>query len=302
MQEGSFRCDANVSVRPAGSQTLGTRVEVKNLNSFRFLQQAIDHEARRQVALIEDGGRVVQETRLYDPNRDETRPMRSKEDAMDYRYFPDPDLLALQIEPEWIAAVRATMPELPAAMRARLVLTHGLPEYDAAVLTATKGIATYYEALVDGLAATPADAGAGPKAAAGWMMGEMAAALNDAQLDIEDAPVTAAQLAQLIGRVADGTINRKTAKEVFNALWAGAGSAGNSVDAIIAARGLKQISDPTAIEGLIDAVLAANPGPVAEYRAGKDKAFNSLVGQAMKATKGQANPQQVNEILRRKLG
>jgi len=291
LQEGSFRCDANVSVRPAGSTKLGTRVEIKNLNSFRFLHQAIDHEVRRQVELIEDGGRVVQETRLYDPNRDETRAMRSKEDAMDYRYFPDPDLLPLQIEPAWIAAVQATMPELPAAMRARIVRTHGLSDYDAAVLTGSRGIATYYEAV--------ADAVPDRKAAANWVMGEVAAALNESQIDIERAPVSAAQLAQLIAREADGTINHKTAKDVFAALWAGEGA---SADAIIDARGLRQINDAGAIERLIDGVLAANPGPVAEFRAGKEKAFNSLVGQAMKATKGKANPQQVNEILRRRLG
>jgi aspartyl-tRNA(Asn)/glutamyl-tRNA(Gln) amidotransferase subunit B len=286
LQEGSFRCDANVSVRPAGSTKLGTRVEIKNLNSFRFLHQAIDHEVRRQVELIEDGGRVVQETRLYDPNRDETRAMRSKEDAMDYRYFPDPDLLPLQIEPAWIAAVQATMPELPAAMRARIVRTHGLSDYDAAVLTGSRGIATYYEAV--------ADAVPDRKAAANWVMGEVAAALNESQIDIERAPVSAAQLAQLIAREADGTINHKTAKDV----WAGEGA---SADAIIDARGLRQINDAGAIERLIDGVLAANPGPVAEFRAGKEKAFNSLVGQAMKATKGKANPQQVNDILRRRL-
>jgi len=290
MQEGSFRCDANVSVRPAGSDKLGTRVEIKNLNSFRFLQQAIDFEVRRQVELIEDGGKVVQETRLYDPNRDETRSMRSKEDAMDYRYFPDPDLLPLEISPAWLDEVRRSLPELPGAMRERLVREHGLPEYDASVLTASKGIARYYEAVA-------ADCG-DRKAAANWVMGEVSAALNQSQVEIEQAPVAPAQLAALIRRVADGTINLKTAKEVFAALWAREGA---SADEIIEARGLKQISDAGAIGKLIDEVLAANPGPVAEFRAGKEKAFNSLVGQAMKATKGKANPQQVNEILRRKL-
>ena len=290
LQEGNFRCDANVSVRPAGSTQLGTRVEIKNLNSFRFLQQAIDHEARRQIELIEDGGTVVQETRLYDPNRDETRSMRSKEDAMDYRYFPDPDLLPVSVSKDWIDALRAALPELPGAMRERLVQRHGLSDYDASVLTASKGIATYYEAVA-------AEAG-DPKAAANWMMGEMAAALNTAQIEIDACPVAAKQLAGVIRRVADGTINHKTAKDVFAALWE---RAGTSADEIIAARGLRQISDAGAIEKLIDEVLAANPGPVAEFRAGKDKAFNSLVGQAMKATQGKANPQQVNEILRRKL-
>jgi len=290
MQEGSFRCDANVSVRRMGDTKLGTRAEIKNLNSFRFLQQAIDFEVQRQVELIEDGGAVVQETRLYDPERGETRSMRSKEDAMDYRYFPDPDLLPLAIDREWIDAVAREMPELPAAMRERFVRDYGLPEYDAAVLTGSKGMAGYYEAV--------AGAVADRKIAANWLMGEVAAALNSAQIDIAQAPVNAAQLAGLINRVLDGTINSKTAKEVFAALWQ---RDGETADAIIEARGLKQISDAGAIEKLIDEVLAANPGPVAEFRAGKEKAFNSLVGQAMKATRGKANPQQVNEILRRRL-
>ena len=290
MQEGSFRCDANVSVRPAGSDKLGTRCEIKNLNSFRFLQQAIDHEVRRQIELIEDGGTVVQETRLYDPERGETRSMRSKEDAMDYRYFPDPDLLPLAIDRPWIDRVASEMPELPGAMRERFVRDHGLSDYDAAVLTASKELATYYEAV----------AGAVPdrKVAANWLMGEVAAALNSAQIEITQSPVSAAQLAGLIGRVLDGTISNKTAKEVFATLW---NREGDSADAIIEARGLRQISDAGAIEKIIDEVLAANPGPVAEFRAGKEKAFNSLVGQCMRATKGKANPQQVNEILRRRL-
>ena len=290
MQEGSFRCDANVSVRRAGSPKLGTRAEIKNLNSFRFLQQAIDFEVKRQVELVEDGGTVVQETRLYDPGRNETRSMRSKEDAMDYRYFPDPDLLPLAIDREWIEAIAREMPELPGAMRSRLVREHGLPEYDASVLTASKSLAAYYEAV--------ASAVADRKVAANWIMGEVAAALNSAQIDVAASPVSAAQLAGLIGRVLDGTVNNKTAKDVFAALWNGEGE---SADAIIEARGLKQISDAGAIERLIDEVLAANPGPVAEFRAGRDKAFNSLVGQCMKATRGKANPQQVNEILRRRL-
>ncbi len=291
MQEGSFRCDANVSVRRKGDQKLGTRAEVKNLNSFRFMQQAIDFEVQRQIELIEDGGTVVQETRLYDPERNETRSMRSKEDAMDYRYFPDPDLLPLAIEPQWIDAIRRQMPELPAAMRERFVRDYGLSEYDASVLTGTKALAAYYEAVA---LAVPER-----KIAANWVMGEVAAALNNAQLEIPAAPVSAAQLAGVINRVLDGTINNKTAKEVFAALWK---RDGESADAIIDARGLKQISDTGAIETLIDEVLSANPGPVAEFRAGKEKAFNSLVGQCMRATKGKANPQQVNEILRRKLG
>ena len=290
MQEGSFRCDANVSVRPVGSDTFGTRVEIKNLNSFRFLQQAIDHEVRRQIELLEDGGRVVQETRLYDPDRDETRSMRSKEDAMDYRYFPDPDLLPLAVSREWIERVRSTLPELPGALRERLVREHGLTDYDASVLTGSKALAGYYEAV----AAAVADR----KAAANWVMGELSAALNSAGIGIESAPVSAAQLAGLINRVLDGTINQKTAKDVFAALWSREAS---SADAIIEARGLRQISDAGAIEKIIDEVLAAHPGPVAEFRAGKEKAFNSLVGQAMKATRGKANPQQLNDLLRRKL-
>ncbi|MCA3215138.1 MAG: Asp-tRNA(Asn)/Glu-tRNA(Gln) amidotransferase subunit GatB, partial [Burkholderiales bacterium] len=211
MQEGSFRCDANVSVRPVGSDTFGTRVEIKNLNSFRFLQQAIDHEVRRQIELLEDGGRVVQETRLYDPDRDETRSMRSKEDAMDYRYFPDPDLLPLAVSREWIERVRSTLPELPGALRERFVREHGLTDYDASVLTGSKALAGYYEAV----AAAVADR----KAAANWVMGELSAALNSAGIGIESAPVSAAQLAGLINRVLDGTINQKTAKDVFAALW-----------------------------------------------------------------------------------
>jgi len=290
MQEGSFRCDANVSVRRAGEQKLGTRTEIKNLNSFRFLQQAIDFEVQRQIELVEDGGTVVQETRLYDPDRNETRSMRSKEDAMDYRYFPDPDLLPLAVSAAWIDEVARRMPELPGAMRERFVRDYGLPEYDAAVLTGTKSLAAYYEAVA---AAVPER-----KVAANWIMGEVSAALNSAQIDIAASPVSATQLAGLIGRVLDGTINNKTAKEVFAALWKGEGA---SADAIIEAHGLKQISDAGAIEKLIDEVLAANPGPVAEYRAGKEKAFNSLVGHCMRATRGKANPQQVNEILRRRL-
>jgi aspartyl-tRNA(Asn)/glutamyl-tRNA(Gln) amidotransferase subunit B len=290
MQEGSFRCDANVSVRPVGAEKFGTRVEIKNLNSFRFLQQAIDYEVRRQIELIEDGGKVVQETRLYDPDRDETRSMRSKEDAMDYRYFPDPDLLPLAVSAEWIARVQREMPELPGAMRARFVRDYGLPEYDASVLTGSQALASYFE--------TAAKDVADKKAVANWLMGEVSAALNNDGIDIAAAPVSAQQLAGLINRVLDGTINNKTAKDVFAALWK---KEGTSADQIIEARGLKQISDVGAIEALIDNVLAANPGPVAEFRAGKEKAFNSLVGQAMKATKGKANPQQVNEILRKKL-
>ena len=290
MQEGSFRCDANVSVRKEGAQAYGTRVEIKNINSFRFLQQAIDYEVRRQVELIEDGGKVVQETRLYDPDRNETRSMRSKEDAMDYRYFPDPDLLPLAVSREWVEKVRRELPELPAAKRERFVREYGLPEYDAQTLTATRALADYFEAATK----TVAD----KKAVSNWVMGEVSAALNEAGIDAAAAPVSAQQLAGLVSRVLDGTISNKTAKDVFAALWQGEGA---SADAIIAARGLRQISDSGAIEKLIDEVLAANPRSVDEFKAGKEKAFNALVGQAMKATKGKANPQQVNEILRRRL-
>ena len=290
MQEGSFRCDANVSVRRVGDPKFGTRCEIKNLNSFRFMQQAIEFEARRQIELIEDGGTVVQETRLYDPDRDETRSMRSKEDAMDYRYFPDPDLLPLAIGADWIERVRAAMPELPDQMRSRFEREHGLSAYDAGVLTSSKPLAAYYEAV----AAMVADR----KAVANWMLGEVSAAANAAGIALDSAPVAPAQLAGLINRVLDGTINNKTAKDVFAALWA---READSADAVIEARGLRQISDAGAIEALIDEVLAAHPGPVAEFRSGKEKAFNALVGHCMKATRGKANPQQVNEILRRKL-
>ena len=290
MQEGSFRCDANVSVRPSGESRLGTRVEIKNVNSFRFLQLAIEHEIQRQIELIEDGGKVVQETRLYDANADQTRSMRSKEDAMDYRYFPDPDLLPLQIPGDWIERVRASLPELPEAMRARLAREYGLNAYDAAVLTSSRALAQYFEAA--------ARAAPDAKMVANWVSGEVAAALNNEAIAIEQCPVPAAQLAALVTRIADGTINQKTARDVFGALWTGKAS---SVDAHIEANGLRQISDTGAIESVIDQVLAANASMVAEFKTGREKAFNALVGQAMKATRGKANPAQVNEILRRKL-
>ncbi|MFN7835744.1 MAG: Asp-tRNA(Asn)/Glu-tRNA(Gln) amidotransferase subunit GatB [Burkholderiaceae bacterium] len=295
MQEGSFRCDANVSVRRAG-QPLGTRCEIKNLNSFRFLQQAIVHEARRQIDLLEDGGTVVQETRLYDPDRNETRPMRSKEDAQDYRYFPDPDLPPLVIGPDWIATVRAALPELPAARRQRYIDTFGLSAYDAAVLTASREVADYFEAVVAALPGEPIN---GAKLAANWLMGEVASQLNRDDRPLAECPLGAAQLAKLLARVLDGTLSNKLAKEVFAALWQG--EADGDADAIIEARGLRQISDAGAIESLVDQVMAANPVPVAEYRAGKEKAFNSLVGLVMKAAQGKANPAQVNEVLKRKL-
>ncbi len=293
MQEGSFRCDANVSVRPVGQKEFGTRTEIKNVNSFRFLERAILFEARRQIELIEDGGTVVQETRLYDADRDETRSMRSKEDAHDYRYFPDPDLPPLVISPEWVEEVRANMPELPAALRERFQRDYGLSAYDAAQLSASRGLASYFEDVARALPAGQA------KQAANWIMGEVTATLNREEKDIGDAPVQAPALAALIGRIIDGTISNKIARDVFSAMWAG--EHGGQPDAIIEARGLKQISDTGAIGAMIDEVLAANPAIVAEYRAGKQKAFNSLVGQIMKAAKGKANPQQVNELLKQKL-
>jgi len=291
MQEGSFRCDANVSVRRPGA-ALGTRCEIKNLNSFRFMHQAIVHEARRQVDLIEAGDRVVQETRLYDPDRDETRSMRSKEDAMDYRYFPDPDLLPLEIDAAWIDRVRAELPELPAAMRQRFVSAFGLSDYDAGLLTGDAATARYFEDVVGALPAGQA------KLAANWVNGDVSAALNAAGTSMSGCPVPAAALAGLLLRVADGTINQKTARDVFAVLWSGEAA---SADAVIDSRGLRQISDAGALVAIVDAVLAANPKSVEEFRAGKDKAFNALVGQVMKQSRGKANPQQVNDILREKL-
>ena len=291
MQEGSFRCDANVSVRRPGAG-LGTRCEIKNLNSFRFMHQAIVHEAKRQIDLIEAGDRVVQETRLYDPDRDETRSMRSKEDAMDYRYFPDPDLLPLEIDAAWIERVRAELPELPTAKRARFASAYGLSDYDAGLLTAEAATAGYFEQVVAAL--PPGQA----KLAANWINGDVAAAVNAAAGSIAACPVDAARLASLLARVADGTINQKAAKEVFAALWSGEGA---TADAVIEARGLRQISDTGALAAIVDAVLAANPKSVEEFRAGKEKAFNALVGQVMKQSRGKANPQQVNDILREKL-
>ena len=290
MQEGSFRCDANVSVRPQGSAQLGTRCEIKNLNSFRFLERAIEYEARRQIDVLEDGGRIVQQTRLYDPDRDETRPMRSKEDAQDYRYFPDPDLLPLVLDSAWIAQIQASLPELPQARRERYVRDLGLPSYDAAVLTADRETSSYFEDLVRAL---PGHA----KLCSNWVMGELSARLNREERAIAQSPVTSAQLAVLLRRIADGTLSGNLAKEVFDAMWAGQGDP----DQIIAARGLKQISDSGELEKLVEAVIAANPAQVEEYRAGKEKAFNFLVGQAMKASKGKANPAQVSQILRAKV-
>ncbi|MEX0706840.1 MAG: Asp-tRNA(Asn)/Glu-tRNA(Gln) amidotransferase subunit GatB [Woeseia sp.] len=290
MQEGSFRCDANVSVRPRGQQALGTRTELKNLNSFRFVEKAINFEIERQIEVLEDGGTIVQETRLYDADRDETRPMRTKEEANDYRYFPDPDLLPVEIDDAFISSVRETLPELPDAKQARFIKEYGLRAADAEVLTGSRALADYFEAV--------ASAAAGdPKQAANWVIGELLAALNRDGLDINESRVTANALAGLLARIDDGTISGKIAKDVFEAMWAGEGSA----DEIIEARGLKQITDASAIDSIVDAVIAANPEQVADYRAGKEKIIGYLVGQVMKESQGKANPSQVNESLRRRL-
>ncbi len=296
MQEGSFRCDANVSVRPVGQKEFGTRAEIKNLNSFRFLEEAIQYEVRRQIELIEDGGTVVQETRLYDPDKRETRSMRSKEDAHDYRYFPDPDLMPLVIESSWVERVKVELPELPEAMQKRFVEQYGLTSYDAGVVTSSKAMAAYYEAVVAKVGAAQA------KAAANWLMGEVSSQLNREGRDIAQSPVSAVQLALVLQRIADGTISNKIAKEIFLAIWEEKATDEAAADRIIDAKGLKQISDTGALEAIIDEVLAANQKSVEEFRAGKEKAFNALIGQAMKATKGKANPQQVNELLKKKLG
>ena len=293
MQEGSFRCDANVSVRPVGQKEFGTRREIKNLNSFRFMQQAIDFEVQWQIAEIEEGRAIHQATVLFDPDTGETRSMRSKEDAHDYRYFPDPDLLPLIIDRDWVARTRAAMPELPTAKRDRLIGEYALSPYDAKALTSSLDVADYFEAAVE-VAGT-----ASAKPCANWVNVDLAARLNKEGLDIGSSPVSAAQLGGLVARIADNTISNNIAKKVFDALWNGEGT---TADDIIEKQGLKQITDTGAIETLIDGVLAANATMVAEFRAGKEKAFNALVGQAMKATKGKANPQQVNELLRKKLG
>ena len=290
MQEGSFRCDANVSVRPSGQEELGTRSELKNLNSFRFVEKAINFEIDRQIELLEDGGEVVQETRLYDSAKDETRPMRSKEEANDYRYFPDPDLLPVEIDEDYIEAVRQTLPELPDAKQQRFVDEYDIRPDDAAILTASQALADYFEAVA---AATQGKA----QGVANFVIGEVAAALNRDGLDIEQSPVSAARLAGLLDRVKDNTISGKIAKEVFEAMWAGEGTA----DEIIDAKGLRQITDSSAIEAIVDKVIEANPGQVAEYKAGKDKLIGFFVGQVMKETGGKANPGQVNAILKDKL-
>ena len=290
LEQGSFRCDANVSVRPRGQQAFGTRAELKNLNSFRFIKQAIEIEAQRQIELIEDGGTVIQETRLFDPDKGITRAMRGKEEAHDYRYFPDPDLVPLVIGEDWIAAVKATLPELPEAKRARYTTELGLSAYDAEVLSSERAVADYFEACV---ALLPDNA----KACANWVMGDIGAKRNDTGLAMDALPVPPERLAGLLRRIGDNTLSTKLAKTVFEEMWA----SGDEADAIIEAKGLKQVSDSSAIEPILDAIIAANPEQVAQYRAGKDKVFGFFVGQAMRATKGQANPALVNELLLKKL-
>ncbi|WP_298134139.1 Asp-tRNA(Asn)/Glu-tRNA(Gln) amidotransferase subunit GatB [Acidiferrobacter sp.] len=289
MQEGSFRCDANVSVRPMGQARLGTRAELKNINSFRFVERAIDYEVRRQIAVLSSGGQVRQETRLYDSARDETRSMRSKEEAHDYRYFPDPDLPALIVSEALMAEATLAMPELPDAKRRRFSAQYGLSAYDAGVLASSRELAQFYEDVVA--------AGAEPKLAANWVTGELAARLNADGLDIADTRVAAPALAGLLRRIADGTVSGKAAKDVFEAMWTGAGDA----DAVIDARGLRQVSDDAAIEEVVRQVIAANPKQLAQYRAGEEKVFTFFVGQTMKASRGKANPAKVNEILKRLL-
>ena len=290
MQEGSFRCDANVSVRRRGATKLGIRTELKNLNSFRFVERAINHEVQRQIDILESGGQVVQETRLYDADRDETRPMRSKEEANDYRYFPDPDLLPVVLDDAYIDAIRAKLPELPDQKAARFQQQYGLSAYDAQLLTASTDMAAFYEAVTG---AVPQDV----KLAANWVMGDFSAALNKEGLDVTSSRMSAARLAGLLQRIVDGTLSGKLAKEVFEVMWA----EGSEADGVIEARGLKQITDSGAIEKVIEEIIAANPKQLADFRSGKDKLFGFFVGQAMKATGGKANPALLNELLRKKL-
>ena len=290
MQEGSFRCDANVSVRPKGQHAFGTRAEIKNVNSFRFVEKAIEYEVARQIELIEGGGKVVQETRLYDSARNETRSMRGKEEAHDYRYFPDPDLLPLQLEAGFIEEAARSLPELPDAKRERFGSEYVLTAYDAEVLAGSRDMADYYEAAVR---AAPGQA----KLTANWVIGELNGYLNRDNLEVKDAPVTSSMLAGLVKRIADNTISGKIAKEIFEAMWNGEGDA----DAVIDKRGLRQITDRSAIDRVIDEVLARNPKQLEQYRSGQDKLFGFFVGQVMKATQGKANPAQVNESLRKKL-
>ena len=295
MQEGSFRCDANVSVRKIGSAALGTRCEIKNLNSFRFMEHAIEFEARRQIEILESGGTIEQETRLYDPERDETRSMRTKEDAHDYRYFPDPDLLPLVVTEDQISSIRERMPKLPDAVQKEFAEQYGLRSDTAALLVESRDKARFYEESLG--AVDIVQFPSAPTEIANWMNGDLASRLNEASLTFVSMPITASMLGKLVWRVEDGTISQKTAKHVLGEMWANP----QDPDAIIEANGLKQISDAGAIEKLVDEVLAKNPRQVEDYRAGKEKAFNSLVGQVMKATQGKANPAQVNEVLRKKL-
>jgi aspartyl-tRNA(Asn)/glutamyl-tRNA(Gln) amidotransferase subunit B len=290
MQEGSFRCDANVSVRPKGSPTFGTRTELKNLNSFRFIERAIEFEIERQIDILENGGSVFQETRLYDPDEHETRPMRGKEEAFDYRYFPDPDLLPLDLDHAFIEEVKATLPELPDEKFERFLRDYGLSVYEAEVLTASRDLADYFEAVAK-------TAGAEPKLSANWVMGDLLGALNRDGIALSKSPVSPGQLGGLIRRISDGTISGKIAKHIFEAMWRGEGDA----DRIIAEKGLRQITDTSAIERIVDEVIAANPGQVAQYRAGAEKLLGFFVGQVMRATQGKANPGQVNELLVKKL-
>ncbi len=290
MQEGSFRCDANVSVRQVGDSKLGTRAEIKNINSFRFVERAINVEIERQIERLESGGRVVQETRLYDADRNETRAMRGKEEANDYRYFPDPDLLPVEVSAAWLDELRAALPELPAAKHQRFMDQHGLSSYDADLLTAERELADYFEAVL----ANGVDA----KLAANWINGELAAALNRDDLPISAAPIGTAALAGLLRRISDNTLSGKMAKDVFAAMWLGEGDA----DRIIDARGLRQLTDSGAIESAVAGVLAANPEQVEQLLSGKDKVLGFLVGQVMKTTAGKANPAQVNQLIRQKLG
>ena len=297
MQEGSFRCDANVSVRPMGQTEFGTRCEIKNLNSFRFLEEAIQYEVRRQIELIEDGGTVIQETRLYDPDLQETRSMRSKEDAQDYRYFPDPDLLPLVIHSDWIEEIRAGMPALPATLRAQWQSEYGLSPYDSQILSQDRATADLFMNLIHRLGAKHA------KTVANFIAGDLASALNRSSLSAHQLPIDIAQIEALLNRSLDGTISNKIAKEIFILIWEDAltNKPAISIDEIIEQRGLKQITDIGALEALVDGVLQANPKSVEEFKSGKEKAFNALIGQVMKASQGKANPQQLNELLRKKL-
>jgi aspartyl-tRNA(Asn)/glutamyl-tRNA(Gln) amidotransferase subunit B len=298
MQEGSFRCDANVSVRKKGAEKFGTRAEIKNLNSFRFVEKAINYEVERQIDLIESGGKVAQETRLYDPDKGETRSMRSKEEANDYRYFPDPDLLPVVLDDAFVEDVRKSLPELPDQKAARFSSAYGLSAYDAGVLTASRELAAYYEEVAQEVSK---EVSSDAKLAANWVMGELAAALNKDGLEIGASRISSAALAKLLKRIQDNTISGKIAKEVFEAMWASAPGENSDADAIIEAKGLRQITDTSAIEKAIEEVMAKNPGQLADYRGGKDKLFGFFVGQVMKATGGKANPAQLNELLKKKL-